>query len=515
MSFRILETPATRVSINNVSYWGAAFNPQVFLYERRDEEFQTIEADGLENLKITQRGQDYTEAQVAGFIGTMLFVNTPQQGQFTAEILSVNFTPETPPPLSFPSEMEFIVKAPDAANRPTESGDDLYFNSHFLHPNYRFRTTLLIEGKRIVAYHTPNAVGLCRADLSIFLKSFTENEDNLIDYNVLTTLDVDRFTKYKTEIIEDFGDGVFGEPAEPNAVYYVSHSALQFGRYGSNMAQFTPFLNEPNDDKKAKFLTDAKQPELTVGYPFDLAFIMPEEFIGKTVYCRYATLDVNGQQINGLSSSAILYGIGSALLINATDLLLASNNTAPSFAINVNTGINRLVLFDSFVDQVKFVDLYLYWIDGTTERRITEIKRISIKSTCQKKPVYLKWLNRLGGFNYFMFDDRSTFSFDVIEAQFVDRPVLDYAKQNATQDVLYKRSQEKITIGKNGLTADQMRTLAAMLVSTKVYYLSEENPRQWLTVIIDQKNSDLNDNRYLIGDFETVIKLPEQNNLTA
>jgi hypothetical protein len=102
----------------------------------------------------------------------------------------------------------------------------------------------------------------------------------------------------------------------------------------------------------------------------------------------------------------------------------------------VNTGlsklpyISQLLLSGTYDTSTEFVDVWLnnggiasdvyvaddyvandYVYDNAggigAEARITEIKRVKINRDCRKNPIYLMWKNSLGGWDFWLFDNKS------------------------------------------------------------------------------------------------------------
>lgn len=503
MAIKIISTPARNLSLNNSSRWGAAFNPQVFLFQRKD----FIVTDAIDYygngtaVQIIINGT-LTEDEITAFYSNKVKVKTNLY-DFYAEIQELDNTGGT---------VKFRFAIPFVAGALLPGG---FLNSTGLKPGYKVQTTIQIAGETIVTRHTPDLSGLVRVDLQAYLKAFTSSADEAADYNVYSWLDRNRFEQYNVSIAEFFSNEA-GEAQEVDGNFYITHSALQFNAYGSSMAEYTTFLNEPNTNKVAKFLTHVKQPVFTPGYPFDLSVILNDELAGKTILCRLATLDVNKTPITGLLSSLLLLNPYDTMKVNALNDALLISSPVYSFPVGNNAGVWRLPITDGLTSAVHFIELYLYYVSAGGELvRITEIKTIKVnKDNCRNDDVYVKWVNLLGGWDYQLFDYRSEHSIDVSQA-LVDRLVFDYATQNATQDVLSKTGLEKIKVGKSGVNAETMQALKGLLLSPKVYRLTSFNPRLWQTVVVDTKGTTLYDTQDWFGDFETTLKLPELNIQTA
>jgi len=502
MAFEIITTPARNLSLNNVSFWGAVFNPQVFEYQRKDVAVLSIE-DGTDpnTLDITIDKPTGT-VDMTNFIGSRLYVKTQNVDGFYNVISYSEPTVDT-----------YKIVVSGLTSGIPQTG---FLNSDIFRPSFRFMTKVTINESAsidLVAKHSPNSRGVCRVDLQAYLKAFTSSEDNLMNYSVLTTLDTNRFVKYTLNIAEAYGTQQTEFTFIPQE-YFGSHSALQFNPYGSNMAAYVPFLIEPNENKKAKFLTTVEQPTLVIGKPFDLSFILSGEVAAKQLYCGYIPLDVNKNVVvGGLVSAALLINPFDYLNINPNgDHLLISDNSALVYEVDATEGVNRLVILDSYAAGVEFVQVYLFYLNDDNEAvRVTETKTVKVSRCDDEEGVYIKWLNLLGGWDYQLFDFRVEHAIDVSSRTYIDRLIMDYSTQNATQDVLSMAAQNRVTVGKNTVDKAGMKALSGLLTSPKVYLLTNPNPYQWQTVVVDTKGVTLYDTHNGFGNFETVLKLPKLN----
>ncbi len=507
MSIEVISTPARNLSLNNVSYWGAAFNPQVFLFQRKD--FEIVEINELTPTRIGIKAKHkLTDDEALLMYSGLMMVRT--------NAYNFNAVPAIISTVPVPGDFTIYEFDVPYVSTPFVAGG--FMNSTGLRPGYKIQVLLMISGQTITARYTPDAEGACRADLQAYLKAFTNSDDNA-NYNVFSWLDESRFEQYAVSVSEFFNNEAT-EPVDINSDFYVTHSALQFNKYGSNMAPYVPFLYEPNYYKRARFLTDIKQPVFTPGFPMDISFIMNGELSGNTILCRYTTLDINKNPISGLEDNELLINTIDSLLINAVDALLISK-PAYDFEVGNDAGVWRMPIIDSLSDDVAFIEVFLYYIAAATETTpaqailITEIKTIEVNRGACKSGVYVKWLNLLGGWDYQLFEYRAEYSIEVSQA-YVDRLVLDYSTQNTTQDVLSKTGVNKIKVGKEGASVEQMKGFAGLLTSTKAYMLlDKDSPQDWQTVIVDSKGATLYDTKDWFGDFEVTLKLPALNIQTA
>ena len=118
--------------------------------------------------------------------------------------------------------------------------------------------------------------------------------------------------------------------------------------------------------------------------------------------------------------------------------------------------------------------------------RITQIQPVEIAQCIPKNPMYLRWRNTLGGWDYWLFGSTQTITFDITDAQTIDRFVADLEHADTLTDYTSKTAVKKITLGAEGLTTDQAEGLAELLYSVKVQVLinGSVTPPVWLTVLL-------------------------------
>jgi hypothetical protein len=111
--------------------------------------------------------------------------------------------------------------------------------------------------------------------------------------------------------------------------------------------------------------------------------------------------------------------------------------------------------------------------------RITEIKTIDVNDECVDNPVYLKWLNTLGGFSQWLFGTMQT---DIIQTS-VDGEYMtnindDLENSIGGNEYISKDAQPQLVIGAN-VPVSKMDGMKGLIMSPKVLMLS--NPNTWQT----------------------------------
>lgn len=502
----LVSTPEAQVSAGNVSRWSAAFNPVVFKYQRKDFRIDYIQALSPTyilvslnlNASIPLSGDD-----VLLMASRKCTVKT-EKYSFSLKPVSINING---------SELFF-----DLTGLMTGVDDNTggLMNAFGIRSGHRFVTEITFGNeavKRVVtARHSAGLDGIATADVSRYLQTAINPKDSF-KYDQInhrdTGLSVPFSVRYKEEW--DAGSSEWTMVDQP---FFATYSALQLNNgYGSNMARYVTFLNEPAEANKAKFLCESDKPHLHLGLPFDVAFIYSAELAGKQLILSETGHDLNGVQV--FQSAEVINYLtteSGAYFVQPDGSKLVASRTAALALLDQSSGVNRLMVGHSLPDTAVRLEVYVYYRDDTGAAvRITEVKQISVRSLPCSDYQYLKWIGPKGGWNYSMFDFRATVSLDVEETETVDHYLSDYESQDATSDVIYKTGSKTVTVGKNGLEASEMEVAASLLMSPKVYLLTSLNPIRWQTVIVEAKGTELYDTRQKRGDIEFKFRLPAMN----
>lgn len=497
MNATIIKTPARNLSTTNVSYWLAAYNPNVFMYQRKDfTTFQVSSHSGVASITIAG-----VMADIVTPIGTLLYYNTPSQNGFTT-ITGITISGST------------TILAVDVNMLP----ESIVLTGYLVIPGsvlgYAIVSSIVIAGQTITAKHTAGPTGIVRVDLSAYLRGTLIRQDT-INYNLLNQIDNNAFVAYSVSVIEQYTDitgNAIVSASTAMGNFWAVNAAMQLGSFGSNMAKYVPFPIEVNINNKAKFLTLNPQPNLYTGYPFDLAFILSAEISVKTLFVSFTTYDINGNPIaSGITADQLLAEARENIAINNTGdaLLINIGNTSVQLP-SQTVGINRLSIASSFVAGVASIQVYLYYLNGSTQVVVSEVKTLKVNCQPTDTVYYMKALNQLGGWDYFLFNYMVPIS-NSIDYSTVDVSVLDYETQRETQDILTKSVQPKITVGKSGVKSSDIDALMSLLYSSKVYLMTAYNPYTWRGVIVDTKGGDMYDTLLKRGDFEVDVLLPKLN----
>jgi hypothetical protein len=109
---------------------------------------------------------------------------------------------------------------------------------------------------------------------------------------------------------------------------------------------------------------------------------------------------------------------------------------------------------------------------------LTEKKRIKVDTTCKDFPMYLCWLNSLGGYSYWLFFKTHTETSKTKAQTGYSLNEADLATDIGTNDIVGKSAVHSFRIGARMLSED-MDGITGLFESPKVMLLM--NPETWQT----------------------------------
>lgn len=109
---------------------------------------------------------------------------------------------------------------------------------------------------------------------------------------------------------------------------------------------------------------------------------------------------------------------------------------------------------------------------------LTEIITVNVKEGCGDNPVYLCWLNTLGGFNYWLFNKFQEQNLKTSIENSFSSNVSELETALGIANITGKSSGETIEIG-SSISIDDMDGIKSLYESTSVFMLA--NPLTWET----------------------------------
>ena len=381
-----------------------------------------------------------------------------------------------------------------------------------LKKNFRIEIEITAGDTVVVGVYSPNPLGFTRADISAYLKSLVNANDEFL-YDVLNWRDLNRAASFTIRYREVW-DGDLSVWYDAPYPFYVTWSAKQLGdKYGGNMAEYVTFSDEPNPDFKAKWLTLFTEPTAWVGLPYDNSFILSEYVVDEEIKLRTTSLDINRQPIGVASDLFLINNDAGYIIADDDSRLIIQKGALPAISndgIFEALGINRLMLAGLPASNVHYFVIQLYTGDDEEPNFITQPLTIKINGQCNDPYVYIKWLNTLGGWDYWRFGKDQILQLTTSDDITIDRNVFDWENDETIADTISKSAFNRISFG---ATVDDLKVngLKGLNTSTKIQMLTSVSPIKWQTVILANGSFEIKRSRNKYSDLRFTVTLPQIN----
>lgn len=281
-------------------------------------------------------------------------------------------------------------------------------------------------------------------------------------YDLSNGTEVEAFT---SSFVDDVADNGYSQ-----RIFYASNSINQFQYLqGKSMGEYG-IQDVVDEEFDAKFMTTFATPTYFSGNEYDVSVII-----------AYEDAEVSGFTIDYVLTEYDSFGAQTA---TNTVSLTYQGPGVYRFAFSEHTFNASTATFN-------------FHLEKSTGDELTEIKTFKLDTaTCGKNPVYLRWLNPIGGWEGWLFPADSDRGFDVSGKDVTRRDV--YADWDSTfsrtgdteDDYVRIDAAERLVIRSQFLSVDEKRAMRWLKASIKVYdvFLSDDsncgNYRQ-RTVLLD------------------------------
>lgn len=475
--------PVVQLPSGNISKWNAAYNPVTLKYQRRDALVTGVVASGSDAVVTLNRTLSVIE--ISNALTDNTYLNTASYdyyGPAQSHVVVGGFSVLTFTGLFSVVDTVGFINVPNAK------------------PGYRIVTEITSGTTKITCTHSPNKKGFTNGDISGLLKTIVSpNETN--DFTSVNFLDKNLSQAYSIRY-QEVWDTDNGQWFTGPYSLYTTYTAKQLSEaYGSNMAAYVTFAATD----KAKWLTEFEMPVLNVGLPFDLSFIYSENLIGLQLFAEIIP------NVVGATGTFLLNSTGGFLLTSNGSKIAITSNALPPISLGQKVGINRFNVPQNFDPSATSAIVNIYYINGSAKVYVMQPITIKISQPCSDPYVYLKWINHLGGADYFRFGYNQLISGDVTNVQILKRYVDDWANSDTIEDLANKTIIDKINVGCDMLTPAEVKGLRSLRKSIKTQMLISDNPVIWNTVIPEDGTYDTFETRRNSGSANFTIYLPSTN----
>lgn len=230
-------------------------------------------------------------------------------------------------------------------------------------------------------------------------------------------------------------------------VFYAINSVSQIG-------QQTNLQN-----KRGTFLTAFERLKCYEGYPLDVTVMA---FSGENYYYLNDSTTIN-KQINNIEGSFCLpipYLTTMVGINNGGDLNVELSNNAG----DIITDNDGNILYFSLGD-------------------LTERNKVIENCCLPKNPFYIRWINNLGGWDYWLFSRRQYETKEIDGISTFEPYVEEVSNSKKLTEVLSVTGKKYIVAGSEDLTDNEFEVISQILFSNNIQYYDKENAR-WLNCYI-------------------------------
>ena len=103
-------------------------------------------------------------------------------------------------------------------------------------------------------------------------------------------------------------------------------------------------------------------------------------------------------------------------------------------------------------------------------------------------PFYVRWVNALAGWDYWMFDCRYVKKRKIGSRKIVERYVPDISASSGNKQTIGLEIEEEVTVGASQITEEEYEAISALLYSTFVQWYDESRGK-WIDVLPDGEAS--------------------------
>lgn len=134
---------------------------------------------------------------------------------------------------------------------------------------------------------------------------------------------------------------------------------------------------------------------------------------------------------------------------------------------------------------------------------------IRTKTPCGKNEVMLVWRNLLGGWDYYLFDNRHTTSVTVDNGSNFEPWVEDLANASTLKSTLNKSAFETIQLAASNIDQNDVEGIKGLLKSIAVYIIDPVS-HALTRVVIEPGTWQVTDTKLALSEIEFTLRKPEE-----
>jgi len=180
--------------------------------------------------------------------------------------------------------------------------------------------------------------------------------------------------------------------------------------------------------------------------------------------------------------------------------------------------VTRLFFSDGRTDEA--IETILPVIEGTNDIKISsynkgedDIKYLILEKSMHKCGVYFKWLNKYGGYNYWLFEDTAAIDRSSKQLGELERDNANVEETRSRTIQIGKESQDTIRVVAELLTEEQRRVVEGIIDAPKIYMFTgkpfaQNDYNDWVEVSLKTSNVRVKNHRQGLTNFALDFELP-------
>jgi hypothetical protein len=214
------------------------------------------------------------------------------------------------------------------------------------------------------------------------------------------------------------------------------------------------------------------------------------------------------------------YPFDISLYLPATSYTLKNDTNLMSQTFNGVGYGDRLYFSDGRTDES--IENVLPLLEGFNSLRLMptpasgpETKYILLEKIPYKCGVYLKWLNKYGGYSYWLFEDTYTIDRSTKQVGELDRSNSNLEDSFGTSIQIGKESQDTIKVVAELLTGHERTIVEGLLDTPKIYLFTGQpyarnSSRDWVEVTLKTTSTRLKNAKQPLTNFSFDLELPQR-----
>ena len=123
-----------------------------------------------------------------------------------------------------------------------------------------------------------------------------------------------------------------------------------------------------------------------------------------------------------------------------------------------------------------------------------------------ENPFYIRWINRQGGYDYWMFSYRQYLTRSISNQQTFNPYVENQETADSFEELYDLSANESVRVGTEGLNANDYDCVSKLIYSPKIEHYNPETMK-WSRIFVEKGDNEL-DTRSILNQLEFTFKLP-------